>query len=144
MENSLIGTWRLISWYNELEHGLKLYPLGPNATGYISYSVDGFIFVNIMSADRLSYAVNDPFGGSLEEDAAATKSHISYAGPFEYREGQVVHHVTVASCPNWVGSEQVRKVRFLDDNLELSAAGARFQGQVVTAYVLWKKATVQD
>ena len=68
------------------------------------------------------------------------KSHITYAGTYEYRGDDVVHHVTHSCCPNWVGSEQVRKIRFDGDRLELSAAGALFQGKPVTAYVLWERA----
>lgn len=136
----LVGTWRLVRWYNLSEDGTETYPLGDDATGYISYSSDGFVFVHLMAANRVPYALNDPFGGTPEEDAAAVKSHISYAGPYEYRGCDVVHRVTQASCPNWVGSEQVRRIRFEGDRLELSAVGARFQGHQVTAYVLWERA----
>ena len=138
--NPLVGTWQLIHWYNVSDDGKNTYPLGEEATGYISYSADGFVFVHLMAANRLLYAVNDPFGGTPEEDTAAVKSHISYAGPYEYRGDVVTHKVTHASCPNWVGTEQVRQVRFDGDRLELSAAVAIFQGQAVTAYVLWERA----
>jgi len=138
--NPLVGTWRLVRWYNVSEDEVKTYPLGEAATGYISYSNDGFVFVQITAANRPLYAVNDPFGGTLEEDAAAMKSHITYAGSYEYRGADVVHRVTHASCPNWVGTEQVRTVRLDGGRLELSAAGAHFQGRPVTAYVLWERA----
>lgn len=138
--NQLLGTWKLIRWYNLSQDGTEIYPLGNDASGYISYSRDGFVFVHLMAANRAPYALNDPFGGTLEEDAAAVKSHISYAGLYECAGDEVVHRVTHASCPNWVGSEQIRRVRFEGDRLELSAAGARFQGRLVTAYVLWERA----
>lgn len=138
--NPLVGTWQLIRWYNVSDDGEEMYPLGKEATGYISYSNNGFVFVHLMAASRAPYAVNDPFGGTLEENAAAVKSHISYAGRYEYRGDDVVHRVTVASCPNWVGTEQIRTVRFNDGRLELSATDARLQGRAVTAYVLWKRA----
>lgn len=140
MTSSLLGTWRLLSWYNELEDGSRIYPLGEDATGFISYSNDGFVFVQMMAANRVSYSVNDPFNGSAEEDAAAIKSQISYSGSFFERDNQVVHVVEAATCPNWVGTEQVRQVEFSGANLLLSAQGAKFQGQTVTAYVLWKRA----
>jgi hypothetical protein len=138
--NPLVGTWRLVHWYNVSGDGERTYPLGEDATGRISYSDDGFMFVHIMAANRLAYAVNDPFGGTPQEDAAAVKSHISYAGRYEYRGDDVVHRVTHASYPNWVGTEQVRAVRFDGDRLELSAIGARLQGRAVTAYLLWERA----
>ncbi|MGB0749551.1 MAG: lipocalin-like domain-containing protein [Magnetospiraceae bacterium] len=140
-DNPLLGTWRLIRWYNVPADGTRIFPLGEDASGYISYSEDGFVFVHMSAANRALFAINDPFGGTPEEESAAAKSHISYAGPFAYRGDEVVHRVTQASCPNWVGSEQVRRVRFEGDKLELSAVGVLFQGQVITAYVLWERAS---
>ncbi len=140
--NPLVGTWRLVRWYNVSDDGMETYPLGKDATGYISYSNDGFVFVQLMAANRSLYAVNDPFGGTQEEVVAAMKSHITYAGSYEYRGADVVHRVTHASCPNWVGTEQVRAVHFKDGRLELTATGAHLQGRPVTAYVLWERAAL--
>ena len=141
MENNpLIGTWRLVSWYNETQDGERIYPLGTEAKGYISYSIEGFVFVHVMAANRPPFALNDPFGGSLKEDSSAMKSHISYAGSYECRGSNVIHRVTVSSCPNWVGTEQIRIVSLDKDRLVLSADGVRFQGNVVTAHILWDRA----
>lgn len=136
----LLGTWQLVSWYNALEDGTRIYPLGADASGYISYSTHGYVFVHLTAAGRRPYRTNDPFGGSAEEDEAAIKSLISYAGPYECFADRAVHRVTQASCPNWVGSEQVRFIRFEGERLELSASGALFQGRTVAARVLWERA----
>ena len=138
--NPLIGTWRLVSWYNNTQDGERIYPLGTEAKGYISYSREGFVFVHVMAANRPLFALNDPFGGSLKEDSSAMKSHISYAGSYEYRGRNVTHRVTVSSCPNWVGTEQIRKVSLDKNRLVLIADGARFQGNVATAHILWDRA----
>ena len=140
LERALIGTWSLVGWYNEADDGSRIYPLGDTATGYISYSSDGFVFVHMMAADRSPFSVNDPFGGSTDETAAAFNSQITYAGRYTCEESRVIHQVTQASCPNWIGSTQVRNVEFTNTGLRLSAAGAVFQGQSVTAYVDWKRA----
>lgn len=140
MAESLLGTWALIAWYNEEADGTRHYPLGQDATGYISYTADGFVFVQMSAAGRALYAVNDPFGGSPDEDSAAIKSQITYSGTYAVTGDQVVHHVTQASCPNWVGTEQLRSIEFIGDRLRLSAAGAVFQGRQVTAYVDWERA----
>jgi hypothetical protein len=114
--------------------------LGADATGYISYSADGFVFVQMSARERMAYAINDPFGGTVEEDSAAVKSQIAYAGRYHVEGDTVIHRVTEASCPNWVGTEQHRKIQFTAEGLQLSAAGAVFQGQTVTAYVNWIRA----
>ena len=136
----LVGTWSLRSWYNQTEDGRRLFPFGEDATGYISYSPDGFVFVHLMTSRRVPFAVNDPFGGTLQEDSEAFKSHITYAGPYEYAGNRVIHRVTQASCPNWVGTEQIRQVEFVGEHLRLSAAGALLQGRQVTAYLDWQRA----
>ena len=92
------------------------------------------------AAHRVSYLVNDPFGGTVEEDVAAIKSQITYSGTFEVQKDRVIHHVTHASCPNWVETKQVRDVAFTSQGLRLSAENAIFQGQTVTAYVEWERA----
>jgi hypothetical protein len=44
--NPLIGTWRLVSWENRsVEDGEVSYPLGKDASGYIMYNQDGYMFV---------------------------------------------------------------------------------------------------
>jgi hypothetical protein len=135
----LTGTWELVAWYNETADGRRIYPLGERATGYISYSPDGFVFVHLSAADRALYTANDPFGGTAEEDSAAIKSQLSYAGPYRYHGDHVIHRVTQSSCPNWVGTEQRRRVEFSLEGLRLSAAGALIQGEEVTAIVDWRR-----
>lgn len=144
MEHDIIGTWLLKSWYNELSDGSKIYPLGKDIKGYINYSNDGFVFVHIMKADRENYANDDPFTGTDAEDAAAIKSQISYAGPYEFIDGKLYHHAKVSSFPNWVGTDQIRDVKIEGDRLELNAVGARFQGNTVTAKLIWSRAAKKN
>ena len=138
--NPLIGTWSLIAWYNEREDGTRVYPLGEDASGYISYSLDGFVFVHLAAGNRQPFANKDPFTGTDAENTAAMPSHITYAGRFTDNGDHVVHHMTECSLPNWVGSEQRREKAFVSDRLILSAAGASFQGLAVTAFVEWERA----
>lgn len=137
---NLVGTWELIRWYNEDASGQRFFPFGEYVSGYISYSPDGFVFVHMSANDRPHYANSDPFTGTPQEHQAAMISHITYAGTYTQDRDVVTHHVTQASCPNWVGSKQVRQVALNKDDLSLSAAGAKFQGHDVTAYVDWVRA----
>jgi hypothetical protein len=138
--SQLIGTWVLQSWYNEAADGTRRYPLGRDAVGYISYAADGFVFVHIMAADRAAFAAQDPFGGTEAEDVAAMKSHLTYAGRYQDLGDRAVHSVTTSSCPNWVGSEQVRYVTLTGDRLQLRALRTVMQGERITAYWNWTRA----
>jgi hypothetical protein len=68
--NPLIGTWRLLSWENRsVEDGQLSYPLGEDATGYIIYNEDGYMFVAIMAPHRLRFAHDDLLSATKEEEA---------------------------------------------------------------------------
>lgn len=141
MPQDLIGTWRLVSWYNLTEAGEKIFPLGPDATGYISYSADRHVFVHLAASDRAHFASDDLLGGSESENAAAMNSHLTYAGRYTRDGTDVLHNVTQASIPNWVGTMQRRRVSFRPDGtLALSAIGAVIQGQIVSAFLEWARA----
>ena len=139
--NLLIGTWTLESWFNQADDGTRAYPFGQNPQGSISDSNDGFVFVHMAKAKPAAFAApNDPFGGSEAEDPAAFKSHLTSAGMYEHRGDQVIHSVTQSFCPNWVGTEQVRDVESDGDLLRLSAKRITIAGQVVDAFLEWRRA----
>jgi len=141
MKNSLVGTYDLLSWENRHESGAITYPLGHDAKGVISYSPDGFMFVHIMSNNRINHSVNDLFGGRTSEIKDSATSHISYCGTYEIDRNVVIHHVSVSSFPNWVNSEQRRNWHFQDDRLLLSAQGLYVGNEKVIAYLIWKRAS---
>lgn len=144
MADDLQGTWQLNSWYNLTEAGEKFFPLGPDATGYISYAADGHVFVHIAAAKRQQFAVNDLFGGTEAENTVAMESHVTYAGRFTRDGSDVLHHVKQASIPNWIGTVQRRNVAFHPDGtLGLSAHGALIQGQVISAFLDWTRADAE-
>lgn len=139
MDRRILGTWNLIKWSNRLDDGTEIHPFGEDLKGYIHYAEDGHLFVHIMTADRENYSGSDPFKGTLDEDAAAIRSQLSYAGTYEFIDGKIIHHVSISSFPNWVGGDQVRDFKFVDEYLHLSMTGAQLQGQNVTATLVWKQ-----
>jgi hypothetical protein len=106
----LIGTWKLLSWENRSveEDGRISYPLGEDATGYIMYNQDGYMFVAIMSPYRLKFAGGDLLSGTTEEEAQAEETFLSYCGRYELREDRVIHQIELSSFPNWVSVDQER------------------------------------
>jgi hypothetical protein len=101
IEDPLVGTWNLISWYNEGTGSDPTFPFGTDPVGRIGYTQDGYMFAQISEADRAPYAIGLLMAGTPEEDVAAMKSCLAYSGPYEFRGDQVVHHVTVSTFPNW-------------------------------------------
>jgi hypothetical protein len=90
--NPLIGTWRLLSWENRsVEDGQVSYPLGEDATGYIMYNDDGYMFVAIMAPNRLRFAADDLLSATKEEEAQAEETYVSYCGRYDFEGDTVVH-----------------------------------------------------
>jgi hypothetical protein len=136
----LIGTWRLISWENRsLVDGQVSYPLGKDATGYIMYNEDGYMFVAIMSPNRLKFAADDLLSGTKEEEAQAEETYVSYCGRYEFKGETVVHHVELSLFPNWVGGEQERLVEVRANRLTLSTPPILLRGIQQTAHLIWER-----
>lgn len=127
-DNPLRGTWQLVRWEIAYEDGRPAtLPFGPDATGLIVYTQDGTMNACIARGQRPRLSSDSVRSAPESERLAAFESFFQYAGPYAIRgepgRQQVVHRVTHALNPNFVGTEQVRDMAFGDDgNLTLSAS----------------------
>jgi hypothetical protein len=138
--NPLIGTWRLLSWENRsVLDGQISYPLGKDATGYIMYNEDGYMFVAIMGPNRLRFAADDLLSATKEEEAQAEETYVSYCGRYEFHGDKVVHHVELSLFPNWVGGDQERLVELRGNRLTLSTRPILLRGIQQTAHLIWER-----
>jgi hypothetical protein len=127
-EEWLKGTWKLDSFTGTDEDGAVIDMMGPGATGFICYSGDGWVSVQIAGAGRPRYDIPDVAGGTAEQTLAAARSLFAYAGPFEVDEenGIVYHNLQFSLIPNWIGSRQKRYIGRESENvLVLTADPAR-------------------
>ena len=113
----LWGTWHLQRWEIAYSDGRpSTLPFGPNATGLIVYTGDGTMSACIARAARPPLSGQSTRSVPEAERLAAFESYFQYAGRYHTRlqEGraQVVHQVSHALNPNFVGSEQVRNMDF--------------------------------
>jgi hypothetical protein len=135
----LVGTWKLLSWENRTLDGEVSHPLGEDASGYITYSKDGYVFVAIMAGARRPFAAEDLLSGSRAEKAHAAETYVSYCGRYEFYGETVVHHVELSLFPNWVGSAQERLVKINGYRLTLSTRPLLLEGRQQTAHLLWER-----
>ena len=137
--NPLVGTWRLISWENRTLDGEVSHPLGEDASGYIAYNEDGYVFVAIMGPARRPFVAGGLLSGSTAEKAGAAETYVSYCGRYEFHGATVVHHVELSLFPNWVGVAQERLVKISGDRLTLSTRPLLLQGRKQTAHLIWER-----
>lgn len=127
-DNPLLGTWHLVRW--EVAYGdgrAHTYPFGDQAAGLIIYSSDGTMSACIARGSRSVLSSDSVRSAPVEQRLAAFESYFQYAGPYAIQgdagHQQVVHTVTHALNPNFVGTQQIRHMVFSGDGgLTLSAS----------------------
>ena len=140
----LLGAWTLARWGIDFPDGrASSFPFGPDATGLIVYTADGWMNATIARAARAPLSTGSVRQAPTEQQCAAFESYFNYAGPFSLRliDGlpHVVHAVQFSLNPNFVGSEQVRRIRF-DGARRLTLSADERVGDVVRQHRLdWQR-----
>lgn len=88
--NPLVGTWKLISYEIQLKNGQNSYPWGKNPIGYIIYTEEGYMSVNMMSANRPPLSSDDITKVSKEELLALADTWGAYSGTYEILTDKVL------------------------------------------------------
>jgi hypothetical protein len=143
----LVGTWTLESFTSTDDKGVETDAMGAGATGYLSYSADGWMSVQLMRADRKPFQVPDMDGGTVEQTVDAARSYFAYAGPYAVDEAACVvyHNLLFSLMPNWVGGKQKRYVRKLGNGeLELSGDPALIAGKMQTNRLRWRRRAANE
>lgn len=140
---SLIGTWRLVSWTADVD-GHSLRPFGGETTGLISYTEDGRMWGTLMRSDREQLSAPTLAAATEADRARAAAGYLNYAGTYRVEPGRVVHQVEVSLYPNWIGTEQVREMEWEPNpaggqDLILSAAATQPDGRVVSNRLVWRR-----
>jgi hypothetical protein len=139
VRDSLVGTWRLVSYEAHDANGNISYPLGKNVKGLLCYTEEGFMSVQVMKEDRPR--PNDPHFSLMEEIVAAANGYVAYAGRFTVEEavGLVKHQVELSLSPTWVGTEQIRSVTFRTGHLYLQGGSVEVNGLSQAPHTVWEK-----
>jgi Lipocalin-like domain len=137
-QESIVGTWRLISFHGRKADGTLRLAFGENPQGLLVYTVGGHMIAILSEPNRESFCSSNFRGGIPEEALAAVNSYyyISYFGRYEVHGDEVIHHVEMSLFPNWIGQDQVQKLRFADGNLILSTPSFLLSGPLGLGPVL--------
>ena len=118
----LVGTWALVDWRIEYLDGRVTRPFGVDAAGQLVYSADGHMSASVSRAGRSRLDAANARLASVADKAAAFDGYFHYAGRWHLDGNTVVHSVDLALNPDFVGSEQRRRVDFDGaQDLQLSA-----------------------
>lgn len=139
----LVGTWRLVKWTARIEDR-AVTPFGGKTTGLITYTDDGRMWGTLMLVDRASVKAPTLAAATVADRARAAAGYLNYAGTYRVDGNEVIHEVEVSLYPNWIGSDQHRKMEWIPNNaggndLILSAAYTDSKGENVFNRLQWRR-----
>jgi len=106
-KESLVGTWKLVSFTTVNGKGQVEDGYGPNPIGFLTYTADG----------RVSVVISDSRRKPLSGPDVTTFT--AYAGSYAFTGDKVTHHIEVSSLQILVNTDQVRSVNIQGDRLTL-------------------------
>jgi hypothetical protein len=116
--------WSLISYQSEDKDGEINYPLGDDAKGYIAFTEQNILSVQLMAADREKEVSTDEIEkmNTPVEQQMAEKGYHAYSGPFEVDEEAevLITSVELSLVADYIGSKQRRKITLDGNKLHLS------------------------
>lgn len=136
LKRLIVGTWRLVSVHYEDQATGERTPLyGAHPKGIQIATPEGR-WLALMTAEGRGVPSTD------DERAQALKTMIAYTGRYRVEGGNVITKVEAAWNEAWVGTEQVRAMRFDGDKLYLQSPPMphpNIGGRVVRVIVEWQR-----
>jgi Lipocalin-like domain len=137
-KEQIVGTWKLVSVLYEDAQTKERWPvLGEHPKGRQIATADGR-WLALVTADGRKAPQNDA------ERAQALRTMIAYTGRYRVEDGKVVTKVEAAWNEAWVGTEQVRAIRFDGDKLYIESPPQphpNLNGRMVRIIVVWERET---
>ena len=129
----------MVSWEREfVTTGEKLYALGPDPVGYLTYGADGRVHAIVVSKDRAASAALPP---NNDEKLRLFDSMLAYAGTYTLDSEKVVHHLDISWNQAWTGTDQVRFYRIEGRRLTITGAPAKdpYSGREIIHRIVFEK-----
>ena len=141
----LIGRWDIVNWVQHYDDGRTQYPMGEDLIGFIRYTVDGDMMVQISRRDRPAFTTGGQWDADDADRAAAYQSMLTYSGRYELERDQVTHHVDMSLYPGWVGGVQRRRIVVQHDGtIALEARLEPDTSEARTARLVWRRHVPQE
>jgi len=138
---AVVGTWRMLSWTRDfVETGEQIDSLGPEPTGFVTYTADGRVHAMVVERNRAKPTATPP---SDAEKVRLFDSMLAYSGTYEMFDDRVVHRPDASWNQIWTETDQVRFFRFEGGRLHLWGALAvdPFTGKQVIHRMTFEKWT---
>jgi hypothetical protein len=140
MQKNIVGTWRLISCETRFENGDINYMFGQNPIGYLIYSEDGYMFTNIMKANRPFFSLADIIKMNQEGKMATAESFFAYCGKYKILTAdKVIHYPEIHTIPNFIGVKQERTFKLTKNRLSMNTSPEKIDDLLETTHLVWER-----
>lgn len=138
VKEQLVGTWLLVSNYNERPDGTRFEPLGPNPIGMLIFDASGHMSSQQMRPGLPKFVSNNRQEGTPEENKAVAQGVLCFFGTYSVSEADHMlnFHIESSTFPNWNGTDQKRAFTVTKDELTYTSPGSSGG----TAHAIWKRA----
>jgi hypothetical protein len=138
--DKLVGTWKLVSASATSASGVvDKTPYGSNLSGTLIYTAERRVTVLLSYGDRKTLSGSDRVTAPAAERAEAFATFFAYAGRYSVAGDRVIHHVDIASYPNWVNTDFVRIFAFSGERLTLRTPPLYVGGTMQTSDLVWER-----
>lgn len=141
LANSLLGSWRLISYKAEYADGSVADLYGSSPLGVISYDATGHMFVHVMKTDLPKCGTIDRRKCPDKQARLAFDNSFAYWGRYEVRpsEKMVLHYVQGASWPDFIGISQKRFIEVSGKRLTIKTPRRKIGGVENVGVLVWER-----
>ena len=136
--DSLVGTWELVSARGVGVDGRPSEPFGRNPGGTIVITRDGWMSAIITHSGRAPLS-GDRTTSPVGERAEAFASSLAYSGRYRVEGSRFITRVEYSTIPNWVNTDQAREIRIEGDRL-IFRPPPQAVGGVESTEVVWRRA----
>lgn len=130
--DNLVGTW---SYFKSISADETVDPLfGANTTGYLIYTREGIMSVQLMSRPNVGFASNQSIQQGTQN---ISDEYLAYSGHYDVDEEKhiVTHHLELAMLPEMLNKDYQRFYQFKGNYLYLTVVDTQKKGRVI----VWKK-----
>ena len=131
---SLVGTYKLVSFTVEVDGQPPLETMGKSPRGYLVLTPNRWI--------HLITAENRKFGTSVEEKSALWDSLSTYTGPYRVDGSKIVVSVDASWNESWNGTQVTRNWQLDGNRLSITTARApylRDPSKMAVTRVVWER-----
>jgi len=140
-DDSVVGTWRLVSFKSRATDGTMRDLYGPRPAGQLIYDGAGHMSVHLLKPDLPKCATLDRRKCPDRVAREVFDNYFGYWGHYQVdvSTSTVTHHIEGASVPDWANTSQERHFKLERNLLTLTTPTMQVAGVDTVQILVWER-----